>query len=348
MRRDFASCMTASLIGLPIFLLLFIIALYVGNCGFTANCSPANLPAIIHTPIPTLLPASLPNAASGTQVAATSICTLSAKELLSIWVTSGFKENEIFGFRDMYGNICQATFTNVLPLFTQPDIWYPGAAACDSCHLSDSAVASSNLDLSSYQGILAGAKRNSPDSKGEDILGAGVWENSILFKVLFVNQTMPPAAPTGSLTANGPTIIAGSLSILPPVAPTEGPETKEEVARPGNPGGPGGALTLKGDLKNGQTVYVDSCEVCHGVQGTDNIPNPGSDDQTVPPLNPIDPTLVNTDYKTYAYNLDLFLQNGSIPEGPNAALQMPAWGQLGILTQQQIADVIAYVISLNK
>jgi mono/diheme cytochrome c family protein len=47
------------------------------------------------------------------------------------------------------------------------------------------------------------------------------------------------------------------------------------------------------------------------------------------------------------YNLDLFIQNGSIPEGPNSTFQMPGWGRLGILTQQEIADVIEYVISLN-
>jgi len=29
-------------------------------------------------------------------------------------------------------------------------------------------------------------------------------------------------------------------------------------------------------------------------------------------------------------------------------LTMPAWGSEGGLTQQQIADVIAYIISLNK
>jgi mono/diheme cytochrome c family protein len=75
--------------------------------------------------------------------------------------------------------------------------------------------------------------------------------------------------------------------------------------------------------------------------------NPGSDDGTIPPLNPIDSTLVSSDYQTFAYNLDLFLQNGSVAEGPNAAFQMPAWGEDGGLTQQQIADVIAYLISLN-
>jgi mono/diheme cytochrome c family protein len=347
MRRDFSSCMISAMIGLPIFLLLFIIALYVGNCGFTANCSPSNLPAIIHTPIPTLIPASLPNQAASTQVAVSSICTLNARDLLSTWVAAGDQEFDLFDFRDYYGNICNASFANVLPLFNQPNLWYPGAPACDTCHSADISAAAANLDLSSYQGILAGGKRSSPDSKGEDILGGGNWEKSLLNQVLFIYQTMPPSAPPGALTSDGPTIIAGSLVVLPTLAPTEGPE-QEEIARPGNPGGSGNAVNLTGNVKNGQQVYLDYCEVCHGPDGTDNVPNPGSDDQTVPPLNPIDSTLVSSNYATFAYNIDLFIQNGSNPEGPNAAIQMPLWGQYGLLTQQQIADVIAYIISLNQ
>ena len=66
------------------------------------------------------------------------------------------------------------------------------------------------------------------------------------------------------------------------------------------------------------------------------------------PFNPIDPTLVNTDYKTFAYNLDLFLEHGSVAEGIEPVRSMPAWGDNRALTPQQIADVIAYVISLNK
>jgi hypothetical protein len=84
------------------------------------------------------------------------------------------------------------------------------------------------------------------------------------------------------------------------------------------------------------------------VEGRDDVENPGSDDGTVPAINPIDSTLVSPDYTTYAYNLDLFLENGSIPAGPNPTFVMPAWGAKGALSQQQIADVIAYIISLNK
>ena len=120
-----------------------------------------------------------------------------------------------------------------------------------------------------------------------------------------------------------------------------------QAAQPSNPGGPGPALNLTGDASAGATVVVANCQTCHAAEGKGGVVNPGSSDGTVPPLNPIDSTIKNPDYKTFATNLDLFIQHGSTPEGTNSTFQMPAWGDLGALTQQQIADVIAYLISLN-
>jgi mono/diheme cytochrome c family protein len=97
----------------------------------------------------------------------------------------------------------------------------------------------------------------------------------------------------------------------------------------------------------GAKIYVDSCKKCHGPDGKGEVSNPGSTDGTIPALNPIDSTLVNKDHKVFAYNLDLFLEHGSQPEGPNPKEKMPAWGDEKTLTPQQIADVMAYVMSLN-
>jgi cytochrome c553 len=346
MKRDFASCMLYALFGLPIFLLLFIGTLYVANCGFSTDCSQSALPPIIHTPIPTLIPASLPNPAGGVQLEKKAVCMVTARTLLSTWVSAGYTETEVFGFMDTKGNACVATFADVMPIFDLPGLWYTGALACDACHNSNINEAAAHLDLSSYQGILAGAQRLSPITMGEDILGGGDWQNSLLNKVLFISQTMPFGAPPGSLKPDGPTMTAGSLVTIPTAAPTEVPG-QEEVARPTIPGMPGEAINLKGDANAGQQIFIDHCQVCHGPQGTDNVLNPGSDDGTIPPLNPIDETLISPDHATYVYNLDLFIQNGSIPEGLNSTFQMPGWGRLGILTQQEIADVIEYVISLN-
>jgi mono/diheme cytochrome c family protein len=130
--------------------------------------------------------------------------------------------------------------------------------------------------------------------------------------------------------------------------PVPGEPAGVDIARPSNPGGPGPALDLQGDANRGKDIYAANCEYCHAAEGKGGLPNPGTTDGTVPSLNPIDPTLVNADYKTFAYNLDLFLEHGSVPEGAEPTRNMPAWGDNKALTPQQIADVIAYIISLNK
>jgi mono/diheme cytochrome c family protein len=109
---------------------------------------------------------------------------------------------------------------------------------------------------------------------------------------------------------------------------------------------------LKGDVKNGIAVFNSkaqdkNCATCHGPEGKGNVQNPGSSDGTVPALNPIDPALIDKDPKVYATNIDLFLEHGSTPGGPNPQLLMPAWGDEKRLSPQEIADVIAYVMSLN-
>ncbi len=142
---------------------------------------------------------------------------------------------------------------------------------------------------------------------------------------------------------------APSAAITPTPTITSTVETTPtvEVARPSNPGGPGPALNLTGNATAGTQVFVTNCQKCHGPQGAGGVANPGSDDGTIPPVNPIDETLVNSDLKTFAYNIDLFVEHGSTPSGPNPKQTMPAWGDDNKLTPQQIADVIAYVISLN-
>ena len=124
---------------------------------------------------------------------------------------------------------------------------------------------------------------------------------------------------------------------------------KEEstVPEPSNAGGPGQAVNLTGDTTAGKVVFDTNCVTCHGVDGKGGIANPGSDEGTVPAVNPIDPGFLNTDYKTYATNIDKYIEHGSTPEGTNPGLVMTAWGDTKALTPQQIADVIAYIISLN-
>jgi mono/diheme cytochrome c family protein len=145
----------------------------------------------------------------------------------------------------------------------------------------------------------------------------------------------------------------------PTIAPTEAPTRTATVAptdtasapsaaMPSNPGGPGKAIDLTGDPTAGKKVYQASCLSCHGTDAKGGVPNPGSDDGTVPPLNPIDETIKSPDYKTFATNIDLWVEHGSTPAGTKPTFLMTNFGDNGTLTPQQIADVIAYVISLNK
>jgi mono/diheme cytochrome c family protein len=145
-------------------------------------------------------------------------------------------------------------------------------------------------------------------------------------------------------------ILIGAVFLLslaacaPAVVPTPTPR----ITRPSNPGGPGAAVGLKGDVHAGKAVYAAQCIMCHWDKGLGGVPNSGAPGGVTPALNPIDPTLFSSDYTTFATNLDLFIEHGSTPVGNAPEFIMPAFGDTGKLTPQQIADVIAYVISLNK
>jgi len=146
-----------------------------------------------------------------------------------------------------------------------------------------------------------------------------------------VAATQPPA--------RQPVVVPSATSIS---------DNGSTVSRPSNPGEPGEAVTLQGDVDSGMEIFTNYCQRCHGVEGAEGLANPGTVDGTVPTLNPIDPTMVSSDYETFATNIDLFIEHGSTPAGTTPNLYMPAWGDSGALEPQQIADVIAYIISLNQ
>lgn len=163
-------------------------------------------------------------------------------------------------------------------------------------------------------------------------------------------------ATTQPAATNPPTQVPPTVepTKVPPTAtstvaptPTATEEPTVEVARPSNEGGPGAAVGLTGDPKAGEQVYKKTCAVCHGDQGKGGVVNKGSDDGTVPPLNPIDSSLIDKDAKVYATNVDLFLEHGSTPSGSKPEKVMLGYGDKKLLTPQQIADVIAYIMSLN-
>ena len=113
-------------------------------------------------------------------------------------------------------------------------------------------------------------------------------------------------------------------------------------------GDPGQAASMTGDAGQGQPDFGLYCALCHGPQGVQGLPNPGSDDGSVPVLNPIDPEIAAGDPNAFATNVDLYLEHGSIPEGSDPLLMMPPFGDRQMLSQAQIANLIAYVLQLNN
>jgi mono/diheme cytochrome c family protein len=109
---------------------------------------------------------------------------------------------------------------------------------------------------------------------------------------------------------------------------------------------PGPAITqnLQGNATAGQQVFVQNCAVCHGQDGKGGVANPGSEDGTIPSLSPIDEMFSTDNAAEFAKQLDLYLEHGSKTGGKE---DMPDWGDTGKLQPQQIADLIAYLISLN-
>ena len=110
---------------------------------------------------------------------------------------------------------------------------------------------------------------------------------------------------------------------------------------------PGQAAYIIGNARHGGDIFKEKCESCHGPQGTDKIPNPGSDDKFVPALNPIDSELFSENPERFAEKIDMFIQYGSMPSGPNPQFLMLAFGDDHTLTQQQIANIEAYILQLN-
>ena len=135
---------------------------------------------------------------------------------------------------------------------------------------------------------------------------------------------------------SGPPVSAGAPQKIPTPAVATGPS-----------GPPEAASFVIGSVELGGTIFHQNCEPCHGPQGKDKVPNPGSTDGTVPPLSPIDPALFNKDAQTFVNNIDPYIQHGSTPEGPNPALRMLSFGDSESLTQQMITNVEAYILFLN-
>lgn len=197
-------------------LTLIILALFLFQVAILVlvNFNPFGPPKPVQfTPIPTLAPATLPPLSAQSQQfnIGKGECRITALDLMTAWVAAETPESDPFEFKSEDGLDCRAGFEqDVLPLFNQPNIWYAGAIACTTCHSQDTAKSAANLSLNSYQDILAGSRRTSPQQKGQDILKSkDGWERSILYIQLFTRQ-MPVGRPFDS-PQKGPILRVGTI-----------------------------------------------------------------------------------------------------------------------------------------
>ncbi len=126
------------------------------------------------------------------------MCAVKAVSLLGAWVNAGAPETAPFGYLSDAGNACGGTFeADVLPLFTENNVWYEGAQACTGCHFGNTENSYHEMDLSTYAGILSGADvLSSPP--GVPMLGQSAvgetdydWDHSKL-RARLRNNRMPP------------------------------------------------------------------------------------------------------------------------------------------------------------
>jgi len=197
--------------------LIWVSIIFINACGFTLTCKRGDLPAE-RTPVPTLIPATLPAVKTGSgEVAVSNQCRVSAQDLIGAWVEAGSPEKDAFKFTDINGQNCESTFDEVRPLFVEGNYWYAGSLSCVSCHSVDVAVSPAQLDLSSYEAIKAGSRRAEADSKGTDILGGGNWESSLLYEFISNSKVDVPGH---SDVFSDVLIYAGKPLPTPPVIAT--------------------------------------------------------------------------------------------------------------------------------
>ena len=197
--------------------------IFYNSCGFSFACKTGQA-KVERTPIPSLVPGTLP---AYVAPAPSGECKVGATDLMAAWVNAGSPEKDTFTFSDVNGAECTATFTKDLwPLMNTSNVWYKSSLSCTSCHNADLATSDAQLDLSTYEGMMAGSRRADGAAKGEDIFGGGNWEKSKLYE-LMVTHTITADGHPADLSASGPVIYAGSRVEVPTQtpAPTQAPAT---------------------------------------------------------------------------------------------------------------------------
>jgi len=196
-RKYIFGAITVFLVGV----MSWISIVYVSACGVTLTCNRGK-PSVDRTPIPTLIPATLPasevsweSESPAVQFVSPDTCLVPAVNFIGAWAASQTPkstEADPFYFVDEDGKNCEATFPDVQVLLNQPNLRGADSLACTSCHSGDLTVAPAQLDLSTFAGIMTGSRREAKKPKGIDILGDGEWKESLLYDHLTVAKPNVP------------------------------------------------------------------------------------------------------------------------------------------------------------
>lgn len=122
---------------------------------------------------------------------------IKAVDLMGTWVKAG-APNGAFSYKDAGGHDVAATFdADILPLYTEDNIWGDDLAACSSCHTGNTEESLHEMDFTSYAGMMLGgdvlAKPPGVPMFGQSKVGATDfdWGHSKMKQRLRDNR-MPP------------------------------------------------------------------------------------------------------------------------------------------------------------
>jgi hypothetical protein len=220
--NDVRKFIFGAILGLFVFVGLMISIVYISACGLTFTCNRAG-PKVDRTPIPTLIPHTGAPSEQGQAMTEFNKCQVNAVDLIGAWVAAGTPEISPFPFTSVNGESCEGRFTDIQPLFVENELWKTGALGCVSCHNAELNDRSGGLDLSSYGAILLGSRRVAGStSKGNEILGNGDWEKSVLYDIL-AHQALVPAGHSADGPASQLILFAGQKVVAPAVTATPTP-----------------------------------------------------------------------------------------------------------------------------
>jgi quinol-cytochrome oxidoreductase complex cytochrome b subunit/mono/diheme cytochrome c family protein len=157
-----------------------------------------------------------------------------------------------------------------------------------------------------------------------------------------VERPAAPARPPSAPAPGTPGVVPTNPALPPP--PVHGAGTSSEA---GAEGPPGPAASIIGSAEHGATLFRLYCAGCHGQDGKGGVANPGSEGGVIPALTPIRRAFFDRDPEIFATNIDRILQHGAIPKGPLPQKNMLVFGKTHSLSQEEIADLEAYILYRN-